>query len=128
MLEEAEVDEDAPRYLICSADQITALLNIAEVKSADYNTVKALAAGAVDSYMGFTFIRTERITGKGTNSALCYALTGDAMGVMVSKDVVVDIGPRRDKRNAVQVYVCMSLAALRIEDKQNVQVACDETA
>jgi len=128
LLEEGEVDPDAKKYVICSADQITALLNETEVKSADFNVVKALAAGEVNTYMGFEFIRTERITGKGGTDALCYALTSNAMGLMVSKDVVVDIGPRRDKRNATQVYVCMSLASLRIEDAQIVQIACDETA
>ena len=128
ILEEAEVDPDARKYILCSADQITALLGDTNVTSADFNTVRALAAGEINSYMGFDFIRSERIAGKGTTDALCYAYTADAMGLMVNKDMMVDIGPRRDKRNAMQVYVCMSLSAVRIEDKQLVQIACDETA
>jgi hypothetical protein len=38
----------------------------------------------------------------------------------------VDIGPRRDKRNAMQIYASMSLGAVRREDVQVVEIAIAE--
>ena len=51
-----EVDPSIPRYMAVSPDQIEALLGTTQVTSADFNTVKALASGQVDSFMGFRFI------------------------------------------------------------------------
>jgi hypothetical protein len=46
-------------YLACSAEQIEDLLATTEVTSSDYNTVKALVQGDIDTFMGFKFIQTE---------------------------------------------------------------------
>lgn len=54
-------DPDGGRVFICTARQITDLLKTTEVKSADYNTVKALAAGQIDTFCGFKFIRIKRL-------------------------------------------------------------------
>jgi hypothetical protein len=125
LLDAADVDPDLPRYCALSAKQVTDLLNTTEIKSSDYNTVKALAQGALDTFMGFKFIRTERLLKVSTSRfVLCY--THSALGVGMGKDLTVKIGERPDKRNATQVYVSASLAATRIEDAQLVQVACLE--
>lgn len=124
ILDSAEVDDMAKRYCALTADQISDLLTTTEVTSADYNTVKALAAGEVNSFMGFEFIRTERmLTASGDRLIYCY--TDSAIGCGVPKDINVDIGPRRDKRNATQVYACQSIGAVRVEDVQVVEVACN---
>lgn len=124
LLDAAEVDPDLPRYFLVTAKLMSDLLNTTEVKSSDYNTVKALVQGQLDTFMGFKFIRTQRLTVDGSNNILALAYTQQALGVGMGQDLMVDIGPRRDKRNATQVYVCASLAATRIEDAQLVQVAC----
>lgn len=127
LLDAAEVDESVPRYIVCAANQITGLLNTTEVKSSDYNTVKALAEGQLNSYLGFEFIRSQRLSVDGSGNRLVYAFTGEAVGLGLPLDVTTDIGPRRDKRMATQVYVCMSLGAVRIEDEQVVEIACVES-
>lgn len=124
LLDAADTDPDTPRYCVLTAKQVTDLLNTTEVKSADYNTVKALAQGAIDTFMGFKFIRSQRLTTDASASRLVLCYTQGALGVGMGQDLMVDIGPRRDKRNATQVYVCASLAATRIEDEQLVQIAC----
>ena len=43
----------------CSSAQILNLLSTTEVTSYDYNSVKALVDGKVDTFMGFKFVRTE---------------------------------------------------------------------
>ena len=49
--------------LVCIVDpsQLEYMLSIEQVTSSDYNTVKALAQGDVNSFMGFKFIRTKRL-------------------------------------------------------------------
>ena len=46
--------------LACSSSQINALLQQPEVTSYDYNTVRALAEGKIDTFLGFRIIRTEQ--------------------------------------------------------------------
>lgn len=126
LLDKAEVDEMIPRYIACTAEQIEDLLADTTVTSADYNNVKALVEGKIDTFMGFKFIRLERLKTDATPSRLVYAFAQTAIGLGVPQNITVDIGPRRDKRNAMQVYASMSLGAVRIEDTQVVEIACNE--
>lgn len=123
-LDAAEVDEMTPRYIVASAAAIDNLLSDTSVTSADFNTVKALVKGDVDTFMGFKFIRSQRLLTDGSGDRLCYAYAGTAVGLGVPQDITVDIGPRRDKRNATQVYAVLSLGGVRIEDEQVVEIAC----
>lgn len=50
-----------PRYIIHSADFLEALLSQTEVTSSDYNAVKALVNGELNTYMGFQFKLCEEI-------------------------------------------------------------------
>lgn len=127
IIDGADVDEEEPRYCVLTAKQVTNLLNTTEVKSSDYNTVKALAEGKINTYLGFDFIRSERLTVDGSSDRLCLAYTQSALGIAIGQEIGVDIGPRRDKRNSIQVYVDMSFDATRIEDEKLVQIACVET-
>lgn len=126
LLDKAEVDEMIPRYFVTNAEGIEDLLSDTNVTSADYNTVKALVAGTVNQFMGFEFIRIERLLTDGSGSRLCYAYAKTAIGFGSPLEPNVDIGPRRDKRNAIQVYASMSLGAVRREDVQVVEVAIAE--
>jgi len=127
ILDGNEVDEEEQKFCVCTAKQITNMLNTTEVKSADYNTVKALAKGEIDTFLGFKFIRSQRCNLDGSNNrqVLCYAKSG--LGLAIAKDIEVDIGPRRDKGNAQQVYICLGIGAARLEEKKVVEVACSES-
>jgi hypothetical protein len=48
-----------PRYLVLGSDQLMRLLMTTQATSADYNSVKALVSGELDTFCGFKFIRTE---------------------------------------------------------------------
>jgi hypothetical protein len=127
ILDGSEVDEEEERIIAVSSKQVTNLLNTTEVKSSDYNTVKALAKGEIDSFLGFTFKRTQRLgtDGDGNRQVTAWAKTGLLLAVGV--DIVIDIGPRRDKNNATQVYVGMSIGATRMEEEKVVEIACVES-
>src|SRR5690606_16720791 len=55
ILEDADLEDDAPRVLVVTAKQLTNLLNTTKVTSADYASVKALVNGTIDTFMGFKF-------------------------------------------------------------------------
>jgi hypothetical protein len=124
ILQDSDVDEDQKRYCVCTSEQIADLLTTTEVTSSDYNTIKALVQGEINTFMGFEFIRTQRLlTSSGDRLIYCY--TESAIGAGVPEDIMVDIGPRRDKRMATQVYAKMSCGAVRVEDEQVVEIACN---
>ena len=118
-----DVDPSIPRYIVCGATQIADLLNTTQVTSSDFNTVKALAAGEVDTFMGFKFIMSNRLSFDATNTddRLVFAFTQDAI-----KDITSKIDVRADKSYATQVYTCMTLGAVRMQESKVFQIPCNE--
>jgi len=123
-----DVDPSIPRFVVCGATQISDLLNTTEVKNSDYNTVKALAMGQVDSFLGFKFIMSNRLNLDATNTddRKIFAFTQDAIKLGVGKDITAKIDVRPDKSYATQVYTCMSIGAVRMEENKVFQIPCDE--
>jgi len=125
-LDLSDVDPSIPRYIIVSPKQISGLLNITEVTSSDFNTVKALATGEVNSYLGFNFIVSNRLALSGTTRS-CIAFAQDGLALGIGKDVNARIDERADKSYATQVYYCMSIGATRMEEDKVVEVQCTES-
>ena len=123
-----DVDPSIPRYIVCGATQISDLLNTTEVKSSDFNTVKALAQGQVDSFLGFKFIMSNRLNfdASNTDDRLVFAFTKDAIKLAIGKDITARISERDDKSYSTQVYYCMSMGATRMEEEKVVQIPCHE--
>jgi hypothetical protein len=124
LLDKAEVDPSDPRFMAASSKEITNLLNTTEVKSADYNTVKALAAGQIDTFCGFKFIQTERLTLDGSGDRQCIAWAKTGLQMNLGFEVNTQIGPRADKSYSTQVYVAMDVGAARLEEVKVVEIAC----
>lgn len=143
--DEAEVEEFESRYFSFNAAQKEALLGETEVTSSDFNTVRALVQGEINSFMGFNFVRSERLPvlataittadfstgsvegGAGTipaGSDRLIAWTEQGMISSTGMDIYVDIGPRRDKKMSTQVYVQQSVGAVRMEEERVVEVLC----
>ena len=125
-LDLSDVDPSIPRYIIVSPKQISGLLNITEVTSSDFNTVKALATGEVNSYLGFNFIVSNRLALSGTTRS-CIAFAQDGIALGIGKDISASIDERADKSYATQVYYCMSIGATRMEEAKVVEVQCTES-
>lgn len=148
-LDKAEVDPSIKRYFAYASEQEMSLLAQTEVTSSDYNTVKALVQGEVNSFMGFEFIRTERLAaesanvtynvvngtyGSGTGTITistsparkCFAWAMDGLLLAIRKDVMAKIGERPDLSYDMQVYFCMDKGATRMEEEKVVEVICAE--
>lgn len=127
LLDANEAAEDGEElFAVIHAAQVQALLRQTEINSADYNTVKALVEGKVDTFMGFKFIRMNRLPKSG-NVRSCLFFTRGALLLAMGTDLTVDVGPRRDKRNSVQVYACMSMGASRMWEEKTLKINCDES-
>jgi hypothetical protein len=120
-----DVDEEAdPMYMVIGSGELTDLLNTTEVKSSDYNTVKALAKGELSDFCGFRFIRSEQLNvdTSGTNFRKCLAFCQSGIGLAIGADVSTRIDDRADKSYATQVYMAFSAQATRIEEEKVVEV------
>lgn len=111
-----------------SQEQQDDLLGTTQVTSSDYAAVKALVQGQVNSFMGFTFKRTQRTlhdsaTDVRTNFAFCRS--GIKLGL--GSDIQVEMDKRSDKSFAMYVYTCMSGGSTRMEEEKVVQILCDES-
>lgn len=123
----AEADMDGePLVAVVSPYQVQSLLRTTEVTSSDYNTIKALVAGEINTFMGFSFVRSNRLT-VASNVRDCLFWAKQGMLLAVAQDIMVDIGPRRDKRNSIQIYVSASFGSSRMWEEKVIRVKCDET-
>lgn len=122
------VNEDDPEdqlFMAVTAQQLTNLLGTTEVTSSDYNTVKALVQGTVDTFMGFKFVRTQRLV-KVSTTRFCYAWCKSGMVLGIGKDIKSRVSERADKSYAVYCYALMALGAVRTEEEKVVEVQCTE--
>jgi hypothetical protein len=126
ILDSGDVDPSIPRYIAVSPKQISDLLNNTTVTSSDFNTVKALAMGEINSFVGFNFIVTNRLGVDGSNNRRVFAWAMDGIKAAIGKEPTARIDERADKSYATQIYYCMTLGATRMEEKKVVEVLCAE--
>lgn len=101
------------------------LLESTEVTSSDYNTVKALVHGEVDSFLGMKFVTTNRLLGASkyagertiaadTHRALIWSMNGVGLGMW--DDISARMDERADKSYATQVYTKATFGATRVQE------------
>lgn len=140
--DEAEVEGE--RHIAITAKQLENLLGQTQVTSSDYAAVKALVKGEVDTFMGFNFVRLEKLktvgagvvasptTGEvGTGSSTtgfrsCLAWVTDGILLSTGEDFVTKMSERDDKGYAMQVYARMSIGATRMEEPKVIEIMCKE--
>ena len=103
------------------------MLAITQITSADFNSVKALVQGDIDTFMGFKFIRTERLDTNSSSNRLVLAFAQSGIGLAVGSDIQTRITERADKNYATQVFLSMTIGATRIEDEKVVEIECTES-
>lgn len=122
-----DIDPSVPRYIACAAKQIEDLLGTTQVTSSDYNTVKALAKGEIDSFLGFTFKQIERLPIDANSYRRVIAWAKDGLLLAIGQDTKAQISERPDKNYSTQVFYSQSIGAVRMEEKKVVEVLCLET-
>ena len=125
-LDLADVDPSIPRHIAVAPQQITNLLNTTEVKSSDFNTVKALARGELNSYLGFTFHVSNRLALDSTTRT-CFAWAQDGILLAIGQDQKSRIEERSDKSFSTQIYYSQTVGATRMEEDKVVSILCTES-
>lgn len=122
-----DVDMDETIHIVVSQSQITSLLRDDEVTSADFNTVRALVNGEVNTYMGFQFHRTQRLAEvAATNVRTCLVYPASGIRLGIGQDITARITERADKSFSTYVYYSMDIGATRLEEVKVVEILCDE--
>jgi hypothetical protein len=143
-----ENEVEGPRYFVHTASMLEAMLEQTQVTSSDYNTVRALVKGEIDTYLGFKFIHSERLplTSAGASSAFTFdptsgqystgtgnipligtevagfAFIGDSLILGKNEEAVGRIDERPDFSYSHQVYNSMDFGAVRMEEVKLVQI------
>jgi hypothetical protein len=119
------------RYLLIHASQLSSLLSETSVTSSDFNTVKALVQGEINTFMGFTFNvigdRTEGgLTGGGSGSTRkVYAYHKMAVGMAESMAIRSEINYVPEKTSWL-VASMFSAGAIAIDAGGCVDITCTE--
>lgn len=126
LLRAGNVDVTEQLYIGATAKQIDNMLGSTQITSADYNNVKALVQGEIDTFLGFKFIHTELLGVDGSSYRRVPAWSKSGMGLGVGMDVVSRVTERADKRFSTYVYFCMSIGATRLEEARVMEIKCAE--
>ena len=127
ILEDADLEDDQPRVLCVTAQQLYNLLTTTEVTSADFNTVKALVDGQIDTFMGFKFKKIRRLRKPfPSTTRSCVAWVKGAIRRLKGPKMT-NISVRTDLSYATQIYSQWHLGAVRVYDEGVVQIDCTET-
>lgn len=119
-----EGDEGEEMYLALGAQQIGNLLATTEATNSDYNAVKALVEGTLNTFMGFTFVRTERLLLNGSSQTRCIAWRKSGIGLGIAQDIQGQIAPRPDKGFSTYVYTDQKIGASRLEEVKVAEIIC----
>lgn len=117
------------RFVIIHANNLASLLDETEVKSSDFNTVKALVAGQLDTYLGFKFItigdRSEGGLPLSSGDRKIYAFHKQAVGMAEGMGLTTRIDYIAEKTSYL-VASMFSAGAVAIDAEGIVEITCDE--
>ncbi len=121
-------DPGEPRFFACSEKQLSDLLKNTKVQSMDYNSIRALVKGELDTFLGFKFISTERLVLAGGTSRRCFAWVKSGLHLAHWGKLEIKSDLRPDKNYVWQIYARATLGAARTSEKKVVRVDCQEPA
>ncbi|REF09758.1 phage capsid protein [Pantoea ananatis] len=106
-------------YITYNSDMMTSILNDTTLTSADFMSVNMLQEGNVaGKWLGFNWIPYEKLNvdANGSVTAVAWTKSGVHFGTGINIDT--DIGPRRDKRNIIQISALVSYGAGRSNEQK----------
>lgn len=135
ILEAAENEEgegDDAWYFMTSAKGRSELMNQdptsgASVVSADYNTIRALVNGQINTFLGFEFVKSQRGDVTAGDIRSDYGWVKRSMQLAISQEPrsFMDVLPT--KRHSIQVRHEMDAGCTRMDEKGVVEVLCDQS-
>jgi hypothetical protein len=120
------IAEGEPLVCILNAKAKNSLLRTLEVTSSDYNTVKALVNGQINSFMGMEFVRTELVRRTGDDDRII-VMPKSAIKMAVASDISANVDSLPHKFHNYQILVEMCAGATRMWEEKVVEILCDST-
>ena len=118
------------RTLLIHANNLSALLGQTSVQSSDFNTIRALVDGSLNTWLGFNIVtigdRDEGgLTKDGSNDRSCYAFHKEAMGMGISmaQQSRIDYIPEKTSWLVASQF---GAGAVSIQDSGIVKITCRE--
>jgi len=116
----------SPWYIAVTAAQLDDLLGTTEVTSSDFNTVKALVQGEINTFLGFRFIQTELLSTDSAGDRRCPVWAQNGMVLGMAMEPRSRITERPDKRYQTYVYWATSAGATRLDEDRVFEIKCKE--
>jgi len=118
------------RHMVIHANSLAALLGETEVTSSDYNSVKALVSGEINTFLGFNFhVLGDRVEGglavDGSLDRTIWAFHKDAVGYAEGMGPKTEINYVPEKTSFL-VNAMFSAGAVAIDAEGIVQITCRE--
>lgn len=116
--------------LVMAVNQLAldSLLQETELTSADYNTIRTLVSGEVDSFMGIKFVRTELLPANAeADGVYCLLWAKSHVHFDVWEDFRSRMSIRDDLSEAIQIRSKFMAGACRDQDEAVVWIDCDQT-
>lgn len=117
------------RTIILHANNLSALLGLTSVTSSDFNTVKALVTGEVDTFLGFKFVtvgdRDEGGLPISSNDRTVFALHRDSVGMAIGLNQTSRVDYIAEKTSFL-VASMFSAGSVAIDSEGIVKITCRE--
>lgn len=117
-LESVEMED---RYAVVNPSGLDQILNTTQATSSDYNAVKALVRGELDTWMGFKWVMSNNLSTSGTLTS-CFFMQRYALCLAMGSQPIVRTDERADLSYSWQVYYELNIGAVRLEEARVVQV------
>lgn len=115
---DAQDVEEEDRFFVITPAALDNLLNTTAATSADYNSVKALVRGDIDSWMGFKWIRSTRIAAVSSSTLIGIAYQRYGICAALAAEPMVRTDERTDLSYSWQVYYELNLGVVRLEESR----------
>ena len=130
----ADIDLDDPEnkvYMAVTQNQIDDLVRGTDIKSRDYDAIRALGEGRTNSFYGIEFVKTGRlkkVSDGGTGYIrTCAAWCKSSAILVIPKDISMAVNTRPDKCNNWQALAKLKGGGTRLEDAKHLQIFCAES-
>lgn len=104
------------RVFVVTPQALDNLLNVEQATSSDYNAVKALVRGEIDTWMGFKWIMSTRLAAVSASTLIGVAYQRYGICMAMADQPYVRTDERADKSYSWQVYYELNIGATRLEE------------
>jgi hypothetical protein len=116
-LDAQDVDME-DRYFVITPAALDNLLNTTAATSSDYNSVKALVRGEIDTWMGFKWIMSTRIAAVSSSTLIGVAYQKYGLCLAMAAQPLVRTDERADLSYSWQVYYELNIGCVRLEESR----------